>query len=377
MLQRVWKSGWSEQSPLDPDYLWKMGSRGYGKADEVSVRDGEDIVDFRDRLIGLCAALNEEADLTALGHAMAFGQLRNAIRRRFALGRWWRNYPDMAHTAIAPPIIVVGQMRSGTTRVQRLLAADPAHSGTRFCDSMDPVPQIPYLRPLKAKAALALARRINPWLDTMHPFGAVRTDEEIGWLSAALSPAAFEAQWHISSYVARNLSRDKGPVYREFARILRTDAAHHGSAERPRVLKCPQYAEDLADLLTAFPDARIVRCSREPRDVLASSVSMVASQMAFQNHALCEASLEDYWQRRIAFREERMDADLAAHRGPVALMSFDELNADWRAAIVNAYRTLGVRMTDTAMQAMEQEASRARNDLHHAHRHQVERLAST
>ena len=376
-IAAIWRRGWDEKPPLEPDYLWQIGSRGYEEADEISIRSEEDVADFRLRLEQLCQALRDEADLNALGHTMAYGQLTSAIRKRHALGRLWRQEPELAHTPIAPPIIVLGQMRSGTTRVQRLLAADPAHAGTRFCDSHDPVPSTPDLRAVKSRAALVLAHWVNPWLETMHPIGATRTDEEIGWLSAALSPVAFEAQWRIPSFIAFSEARDPAPVYREFARILRTDAARHGNALRPRVLKCPQFAEDAPALLEQFPDARIVTCHRAQEDVLASSVSMVASQMAFQSNRQDLAGLQDHWRGRIAQRSGRMSAFLDAFSGPVARMEFAELNHDWRAAIARAYGDLGIALSDRALAAMELEVDRADSDRHREHSRQIGAILSS
>ena len=376
-IAAIWRRGWDEKPPLEPDYLWQIGSRGYEEADEISIRSDEDVADFRLRLEQLCQALRDEADLNALGHTMAYGQLTSAIRKRHALGRLWRWEPELAQTTIAPPIIVLGQMRSGTTRVQRLLAADPAHAGTRFCDSHDPVPSTPDLRAVKSRAALVLAHWVNPWLETMHPIGATRTDEEIGWLSAALSPVAFEAQWRIPSFIAFSEARDPAPVYREFARILRTDAARHGNALRPRVLKCPQFAEDAPALLEQFPDARIVTCHRAQEDVLASSVSMVASQMAFQSNRQDLAGLQDHWRGRIAQRSGRMSAFLDAFSGPVARMEFAELNHDWRAAIARAYGDLGIALSDRALAAMELEVDRADSDRHREHSRQIGAILSS
>ena len=376
-IAAIWRRGWDEKPPLEPDYLWQIGSRGYEEADEFSIRSEEDVADFRLRLEQLCQALRDEADLNALGHTMAYGQLTSAIRKRHALGRLWRQEPELAHTPIAPPIIVLGQMRSGTTRVQRLLAADPAHAGTRFCDSHDPVPSTPDLRAVKSRAALVLAHWVNPWLETMHPIGATRTDEEIGWLSAALSPVAFEAQWRIPSFIAFSETRDPAPVYREFARILRTDAAHHGNALRPRVLKCPQFAEDAPALLSQFPDARIVTCHRAQEDVLASSVSMVASQMAFQSDRQDLAGLRDHWRGRIAQRSGRMRAFLDAFDGPVACMEFAELNHDWSTAIAHAYADLDLSLSDRALGEMKREVDRADSDRHREHHRQIGAILSS
>ena len=356
----MWERGWTEKPSLEPDHLWSVASDGYSCEDEVSLRREEDVADFRLRLEKLCTSL-EAASLNALGHTMAYGQLKSAIRTRHALGRLWRSKPEMATTPIAPPIIVLGQMRSGTTRVQRLLAADPQFSGTRFCDSHNPVPARPDLRPLKARAALFMARRVNPWLDTLHPFGATRTDEEIGWLADALSPAAFEAQWRIPAYLKFSERRDVLPVYREFSRILRTDAAFHGNGTRRRVLKCPQFAEDLPALLHEFPNARIVHCQRDPTDVLASSVSMVASQMALQSDEKDVAALESEWKRKISLREERMAKSLSNFSGKYAAADFDALNAAPHEMLAEIYDLLGLDYEKLAKANATKELEQAAN----------------
>ncbi|WP_369027115.1 sulfotransferase [Qipengyuania sp. RANM35] len=374
-VEAIWDRGLTEKPPLEPDYLWSIGAKGFNKSDEVSLRSDAEVADFRERLERLCQALRAEAQLNPLGHTMAYGQLTSAIRKRHAMGRFWAEAPELASAEIAPPIIVVGQMRAGTTRVHRLLAADPRNCGTRFCNSHDPVPRTPDLRPLKSTLGLAIARKINPWLDMLHPFGATRVDEEIGWLSGALDACAFEAQWRIPSYVAFSEARDAGAVYAEFARILRTDAAIMGDGGRPRVLKCPQFAEDLPALLHRFPDARVVVTRRCGDAVLRSSVSMVASQMAFQtDHADLDA-LEAEWRRKLALREERMSAALAGFGGPVAHVDFDQLGADWRAAMRHLHMDLGLDLPEASLDAMALEHERSASDPHHAHRSQIESFA--
>ena len=377
LVENLWDRGVTPKPPLEPDFLWGVGSKGFDPADEHSIRPAEDPADFRDRLDKLCQSLRDEAQLNPLGHTMAYGQITGAIRRRHALGRLWRERPELAATPLAPPVIVVGQMRAGTTRMQRLIAADPAHAGTRFCDSHLPVPQRPDLRPLKAAAMLAMARRINPWLDTLHPFGPTRTDEEIGWLAAALDACTYEAQYRIPGYVAWSEARPAHAVYREFDRLLRTDAAIHGNAARPRVLKCPQFCEHLPALLEQFPDARVVVTHREHREVLASSVSMVAAQSAFQCDTLSLEMIEAEWRRKIALREERVEAALVRWTGPVARVDFAALSADWRAVMAQAYAALGLDLTPEALAAMEREQAKAAGDAHHAHARDLARFIKT
>ncbi|MEP4785107.1 MAG: sulfotransferase, partial [Erythrobacter sp.] len=327
-LESAWSRGLSNYPSLEADVLREKA----GGVAETSARSAEDTKDFDERLDALCAALSEEAQLNSLGRTIAHGQLSRVINLRSDLGTLWGKRPELLETQLAPPIIVVGQMRSGTTRIHRLLAADPAHSATRFCDSWAPVPprakNKPDLRPLWSSMALAMARAVNPWLDTVHPFGAARADEELGWLAGALDHATYEAQWRIPTFSRWSEVRDAAPLAREFARILRSDASHAGNTHLPRVMKCPQFSEILPELIEQFPDARLVIASRDDDAVLHSCISLVANQMAVQSDTADLGWIENEWRRKLVLRNDRLNAALADFTGPVTHLPFAELNAD-------------------------------------------------
>lgn len=375
LIAGIWAKGLHQRPALEPDALWKIGAKGFTANDECFARSEEDVADFRQRLDVLCRSLREEAQLNALGHTMAYGQITAAIRMRHTLGRMWSRTAGIERTPIAPPIIVVGQMRAGTTRMHRLLAADPAHAGTRLYCGLNPVRPRMDTRPVKTLIGLEIARRINPWIDSLHPFGATRVDEEIAWLSHTLLPCALEAQYRIPSYIAFSEARDPAPVYREFARILRSDAAQMRNAALPRVLKCPQYAEDLPALLALFPDARVVVTRRDNAQVLASTVSVAACQMAYQSdHAQLEI-IEREWQRKLDLRDRRITQALADFSGPLAEVEFEALNNDWEREMIGVYRNLGLELTSEALAAMRAEQGKAASSPHHSHRPSYSSLA--
>jgi len=366
-LDAAWRKGWCSRPSLDPAVLWAKALLTAPAEGEFARRSAEDAADFRLRLERLTGALASEARLNSLGLTMAHGQLVRVIRHRLQLGALWQAQPDVPCTPLAAPIIVVGQMRSGTTRLHRLLAADPAHTATRFCDSWHPVPRSPDTRPMWSGMSLVVARAFDPWLDAIHPFGVTRPDEELGWLAGALDHCAYEAQWHVPSFTAFSEARDPAPVYAEFARVLATDAAWHRNAALPRVLKVPQFAEDLPALLAQFPDARVVRTHRDPADTLASSVSLVANQMTMQSDAVDLAWIEDECRRKLALREARMDAALADFSGPLAEVDFAALDADWAGEIARVYAVLGLNFSAAAAAAMRAEMGRANRSSHHVH----------
>jgi len=369
-LTRAWERGLCTRPTLYPDALWAKAAGNASAIGETGGRTAEDVADFRLRLERLCDSLQCEAALNPLGLTLAHGQLVRVIRQRLALGARWQRQPELIAQPVAAPIIVLGQMRSGTTRVHRLLASDPRHAGTRFCDSWHPCPPTgwsPDSRPLWSALSLFLARRFNPWLDTIHPFGVTRSDEELGWLAAGLDHCAYEAQWRVPAFTAFSEARGSGPVYREFDRILRTDAAFRGNAHRPRVLKVPQFAEDLPALLALFPGASVVRTQRDLAQVAASAVSLVSNQMAIQSDAADLAWIEAECRRKIALREARMDAALHDFEGKLVEVAFGQLNRDWEAQMLRVYGAFGLPLTEDAVHAMRREQERSAGSAHASH----------
>src|SRR5687767_3140021 len=89
-LEAAWRQGLAQRPSLDPQALW---ARARHAGNEAGGRNGEDVADFRARLERLCAALQEEARLNALGLTMAHGQLVRVIRQRLRLGALWRQRP--------------------------------------------------------------------------------------------------------------------------------------------------------------------------------------------------------------------------------------------------------------------------------------------
>jgi hypothetical protein len=377
-LGKAWERGWLTPPALDPEALWALAAKPYGaeaEAAEHGGRSAEDVADFRERLARLTAAVEAEADLNPLGRAMAWGQLSRVVKNRLAFGALWRERPELLATPLARPIIVIGHMRSGTTRIHTLLAADPAHSHTRYCDAYHPVPAPLGMNRVKAALELAMLGLLNPWMQSIHPMAPAAVEEELAWLSAALHHSIYESQWHIPAYSAWSEARDPAPVYREFARILATDAAHRGLAERPRVLKVPAFAEDLATLLALFPDARLVLAEREHEAVLKSAISLAANQMAMQSDSCCLDQIEARWRHKIALREARMAEALRGWQGQQARACFNALNADWEAAIAGIYTDLGLTLTPEARAAMRKVMAASDSGHHHAHAEQLARFA--
>lgn len=378
-LGKAWERGWLPPPVLEADELWAIATKAHGARAEAAEHGGrseEEVADFRERLARLIAALEHEAGLNPLGRAMAWGQLARVVKNRLAFGALWLERPELLETPLPAPIIVIGHMRSGTTRIHTLLAADPAHSHTRYCDAYHPVPARLGMNRVRAAMELAMLGLLNPWMQSIHPMAPAAVEEELAWISAALHHSIYESQWHIPAYSAWSEARDPTPIYREFRRILQTDAAHRGLADKPRVLKVPAFAEDLSTLLALFPDARLVLAEREHEAVLKSAISLAANQMAMQSDTCCLDRIEARWRHKIALREARMAEALADWNGPQARASFDALNADWESAIAGIYAGLGLTLTPQARAAMRKVMAASEDGQHRQHAAQLAHFAT-
>lgn len=377
-LGKAWDKGWLPPPDLDPEAIWTLAAKPHGVeagAAEQGGRSAQDVADFRERFARMLAAVEAEADLNPLGKTMAWGQMSRVVKNRLALGKLWRERPALLETPLAPPVIVIGHMRSGTTRIHKLLAADPAFSHTRYCDAYHPVPARLGLNRLVSAIELAMLGALNPWMQSIHPMAPAAVEEELAWISAALHHSIYESQWHIPGYSAWSEARDPAPIYHELKRMLQTDAATRGLAGKPRVMKVPAFAEDLATLLAQFPDARLVLAEREHEAVLKSAVSLAANQMAVQSDTCDLARIEARWRHKIALRETRIAAALSNWQGPVARLTFDDLNADWESAMRRCYADLGLTLTPAALAAMRAVMAASADGHHHAHREQLARFA--
>ncbi|WP_315760697.1 sulfotransferase [Sphingomonas sp. Y38-1Y] len=349
-LHALWDRGWATTPSLNCDALIGKASAKAGAAPD------EDRVGWRDRLAILCEDLEAHAGLSDLGRTIAHGQLVSALTARFRAHALWRRHPEIADLPITRPIIIVGQMRSGSTRMQRLLACDPRLTFTRFFESWNPVPGsgIVDTRRLKGWTGLKLAHLLNPAFGTIHPTASDAPDEEIGLHSLSIFGSAFEAQWRVPTYTAAIEEGDAVAVYREFRHLLQTLAWLRGGAEtRPWVLKVPQFTQDLPAILRVFPDARLIRLRRDLGDVVASSASLVCNQMQVQSRDVDPDWVAREWARKVQLRHDRSEAAFEATTAPRVEVGYDELSGDWTREMRRVYRMLDMPLPADVLDRMQ------------------------
>ena len=359
-LERAWARGTLTEPPLDPPSLIAKAEHREGYALDPGP--------WRDALAVLTDDLRAVAALNPLGRAVAHGQLVGILRQRIRAARLWKSQPDILANPIRRPVIILGQMRSGTTLTQRLLACDPRFSFTRLHETLWPL-----VRNRMGAAALASLVRTglhlaNPQLRSVHPTAATAPEEEFGLHALSLHGAMFEAQWHVPTFARWCEDRDLKPVYREFHQLLQT--LRWRRRERPdanQLLKAPQFMQDLDAVLEEFPDARILLLAREPAEVMASSASLVWNQQRIQSNAADPLRIGREWRRKTMLREERAHAVLKRQSSSDMLrIDFADLNADWVHEIRRIYDHFDLPLTPAILARMR---GVARSEVHRGHRY--------
>jgi hypothetical protein len=304
------------------------------------------------------------------------------LRDRLLAQMWFRRHPEILARPIPHPVVIVGPMRSGTTRMHRLLAADRRFAHLRSFETISPVPRPGFedvmagreadFRPKLARRIMQVARMANPRTVSIHPTGPYEPEEELGLLVASFWGMKHDAQWTIPSYVRWCEGENAVPAYRHMANLLRLVGwSQQESSLRPWILKSPQHMLDLPALLKVFPDARVIFTHRDPRKFVGSAASLAWNQTIIYSDHADAPTVGREWLRKSALMIDRM---MAARRAiPADRMidvQYEEMEGDWRGTMARVYRFLGLDMAG-AVPGMERYIERSRGLKRRPHRYSL------
>lgn len=333
----------------------------------------------------LLRSIEDEAKLNPAGEFSAMQQFHKVLVDRLWAQMWFKRHPEIRERPIKSPVVIVGPMRSGTTRLQRLLAADQRFSFMRSFETISPVPRPDFgksgvrdFRPILAGRIMKVARLANPRTLSIHPTGPYEPEEELGLLVASMYGMKHEAQWQVPSYGRWCEGIDATPAYEYMADLLRLIGwSQQVSSIRPWILKTPQHMLDLPALLNIFPDARLIFTHRNPHAVVGSAASLAWNQTIIYSDDVDPRAIGKEWLRKTTLEIERMRA--ARKSIPPERMidvQYDEMDRDWRGTMERVYRFLDLDM-QPAVPGMENYLERARALKRMPHNYSLEEFGLT
>jgi hypothetical protein len=369
------KLGLMDPARLEKDFLMEEAVQATG------------LDDFGDRwferpLEVLLDSVKREAQLNAAGEFSAMKMFHHVLRDRLYTQMWFGRHPEILARPLKNPVVIVGPMRSGTTRLHRLLAADQRFAHLRSFETISPVPRPEFeqvlageaedFRPKLAARILKVARLANPRTLSIHPTGAYEPEEELGLVAASMYGMKWEAQWNVPSYAEWCHEESAIPAYRHMANLLRLIGwSQQESSLRPWILKTPQHMLDLPALLEVFPDARLIFTHRDPKQVVGSAASLAWNQTIIYSDHNDPAQTGRDWLGKTATMIARMRAARdAIPRERMIDVQYEDMETDWRGTMERVYRFLDLEM-EPAVAGMEDYLDRSARLKRHPHRYSL------
>jgi hypothetical protein len=322
-----------------------------------------------ERPLGVLLADYPRADLNAIGTHILRSGIVHSLRMRLRAQEWIRRHPEILEEKVAAPIVVVGMMRSGTTLLQRLLAADPRFVCAYGWEVVEVAPRIDHQfagpdvgdpRIAISEAREAKSRELAPELFAIHPMYAREPEEEIVFLADAFLSHVPESGAHLPRYRSWLDAQDFTPAYDYLHRMLQFlqwQKRQRGLLAEPLhwVLKSPAHLGYLDLLRARFPDVHIVHMHRDPRTTIASGASLNATLHAMHADAVDRHRVGAQWLQRMGWTNDRAmairdgwsdDADL------VTDIEFDDAVADPVGQVTRVYDAVGLPLAAEAEAAM-------------------------
>ncbi|ORB69739.1 sulfotransferase family protein [Mycobacterium scrofulaceum] len=304
------------------------------------------------------------AELNAIGVHILRSGIVHSLRMRLRTQEWIRRHPEILDERVAAPIVVVGMMRSGTTLLQRLLAADSRFVCAYGWEVVEVAPRLDHRfsgadpRIAISQAREAKSRELAPELFSIHPMYATEAEEEIVFLADAFMSHVPESGAHVPHYRSWLDDQDFSPAYDHLHRMLQFlqwQKRRRGIVGQRWVLKSPAHLGYLNPLRARFPDLHIVHMHRDPRATIASGASLNATLHAMHADAVDVHRVGAEWLQRMGWTNDRA---MAVRDGwpddgdRVTDIGFDAAVADPVGQVARVYDAVGLPFTAGAEDAM-------------------------
>lgn len=348
---------------------------------------------FVDGLTAFADALRTEARLSRMGHMMTSADIVRMLVNRLRYVRDLYKHPEIEDLLVTKPIVVAGLPRTGTSKLQRMMSADPGVRRLDVWKLLNPAP-FPAEPPGDPSARIGFAAGVERILATQfpdfmaaHPTEALEPDEELLLMEMTFSSMVSSLRTRVPSFRAFAEERGTDAVYdwtRRMLRYLQWQETERGlpsenqPGDGPWIMKSPAHLGSFPKLLETFPDATIVACHRDPKVVIPSFARLLEAGRRMGSddvdpHEVGTDTL-DYWagqmRRNLADREQVDPARIIDVR-------FEQVRDDAAGVIGEIYARAGRTVTREAAEAFA--AYEARRPAGHFGRHEysLERFGLT
>ena len=319
--------------------------------------DGE----FREALTRLVDSTNKEIALSAMG-AMAFkGEVHRTLVNRLRFAADLKRHPEILNEQIDDPIIITGLPRTGSTKLQRMMAADPESHSLKFWQMMNPAPfpdavtGIEDPRIETGRQTLEIMNQLAPGFGQSHPTQFDDVDEEVFLQMFTFKCMLTYLSHPAPAYFDWLMTQSLRGTYRYMKQMLQYIQWQNGGwQQRPWIMKSPVHVANLDLLLELFPNATIVVTHRDLNKVLPSFCRLMGHSWKIKTDnvdplvlgqmslTLWSGELKKHLQQRQSLGSKIQLMDV----------SYDDVKNNAIGAIARIYNLAGRELTPSRRQAM-------------------------
>ena len=302
-LNSVWKMTYpvGTKSKLNKDNLIQSARKATGLTDLGSMFWDEPLVRMLD-------SLNNEARLSPIGRFISRERLVNLLAVRLRAEELFKKHPEILEQELYPVMAVIGLQRTGTTKLQRLLASDPDNRALLSWEAINPAPIKDDLKDGKNRIKIARTsekalRIMSPGFFAIHPVEHLAPEEDVLLLDVSFMSQTAEAITHVPSYAKWLEETDQSLAYEYMVKLLKLL-----QWQRPAkrwVLKTPHHLEflDLADKF--FGNVQYIWTHRNVYECIPSFLSMVSYSRVMFSNDVDKHEVAEHWVRKNGYMLDR------------------------------------------------------------------------
>lgn len=282
---------------LDRDKLIRAARRLTGEHDLGA--------DFWDEpLDRLLLSIREEARLHPVGCFITRQRLINLLAVRLRAEALFRKHPEILDRPLPPVWVILGLQRTGTTKLHRLLAADPDNRVLLSWEALNPVPLNGRNREHEKRIAIARTseralRLMAPGFFAIHPVEHHAPEEDILLLDTTFLSTTPEATMHVPSYASWLERTDQSLAYAYLVKLMKLL-----QWQRPGkrwILKSPHHLEFMDLLDRHMGDVRFLWTHREVTECVPSFISMMSRSRVIFSEEVNGAGIARHWIRKTGY----------------------------------------------------------------------------
>ncbi|MDE0366440.1 MAG: sulfotransferase [Gammaproteobacteria bacterium] len=326
------------------------------------------------------AAAGRYVSFSETGLAAYTAGIVNDLVNRLRLTRDLERYPQILDEDVSDPIVIFGLPRTGTTKLQRMMSADPANHSLLFWKILNfaPFPEAASRQPdpriAVGKAACEYTASAHPEILKVHASYYDQADEDSFLVGASYEHfvnAVALSEQDYSSYVR---ARPAENPYRYLRTVLQYLQWQEGGKHGPWILKAPTHMGYINTIFSMFPNATLVQTHRDVATAFASLCHLIelASLMHGDRADPLQIGRDQLRIWAIEWDRHRADRGTLTAADRLIDVDYEEIRNDPFPVIEAVYALAGRNLSGAGRAAMERWQSENRKDRHGRHEYRLE-----